>query len=448
MLGREATIPFEVVARCPPGHPLVIRNAVRTPEGEPFPTRYWLVCPDAVHAVSRLESAGWVATLSQRARDDAGFGRSLEAAHRAYAEERGAEDPEAGAWGGVGGTSTGVKCLHAHLAYHLAGGDDTVGAWTAAHLEPYHDAPAREPVAAVDLGTNSIRLLVAVPGEGGPADLARDMVITRIGQGVDRTGRLDPEALERTLRVLERYVRRARALGARRIGVAATSAVRDADNRHGLAGAVERLTGSALRVLSGDEEARLSYLGAVRTLHVEAPVLVMDIGGGSTEFVVGRDDAEAAHSTDMGSVRLTERHVAHDPPTPDELRSLGEEIDRFLSEVEGAVPVREARTFVGVAGTATTVAALALDLDTYDPDLIHGRTISLSEARQVLDRLAAITTAERAALPAMAPGREDVIATGALILVRVMERFGFDRAVVSEHDILDGLALELAGTGP
>ncbi len=347
-------------------------------------------------------------------------------------------------WGGVGGTRLGVKCLHAHLAFYIAGASDPAGLWTVERLEPYHSAPPEPPVAAVDLGTNSIRLLVALRGEDGSLrDLARDMVITRLGQGVDESRRLSDDALKRTLRVLERYARRARALGAERIELSATSAVRDASNREELAGEVERITGSPMRVLSGEEEAAASFLGAVRTVEAEAPVLVMDIGGGSTEFVLGEDVPRASISTDMGSVRLTERHIAHDPPAPDELDRLRDDADGFLAQVEDAVPVGEARTLVAVAGTATTVAAMAMDLPEYDPDRIHGTRLTLQQARDARDRLASMTTPERRDLPFMAPGREDVIVAGASILVRAMERFGLEEAVVSEHDILDGLAFRM-----
>ena len=395
--------------------------------------------------MSRLESAGVIGELNTRAEQDEAFGRALEAAHAAYAEERDQAEPGAGTWAGVGGTRQGIKCLHAHYAYLLAGGDDPVGEWTAEHLEPYHLPFPVRPVAAVDLGTNSIRLLVAVPNEDGSLrDLARDMVITRVGTDVDRTGRLDPRNVGTTLAVLARYARRAHALGASRIGMGATSAVRDAANREELLSPARVLIGSEPRVLTGEEEAAASFLGATRTLPgLEAPFLVFDIGGGSTEFVLGEDAPAAAISTDMGSVRLTERHVRDDPPSEDDRARLVADIDGFLDQAEAAVPVREARTLVAVAGTATTMAAMSMDLPEYDPDRIHGTTLTLEEARAVRDRLAAMTTPERRALPFMAPGREDVIVAGASILVRVLERFGFDRTVVSEHDILDGLALQM-----
>lgn len=442
-LGREPTTPFTVVARCPDGHPLVIRNAPLDAEAKPFPTLFWLTCPAASKAVSRLESEGWITRLNDRLAGEAELSAAVERAHDEYANERARGHPGAEAFGGVGGTRTGVKCLHAHYANHVAGGDDPVGSWTAERIEPFHDErPGR--VAAIDQGTNSIRLLVAEPeGDGRFRELARDMVITRLGQGVDRTGTIAPEALERTVGVLVRYCRRARALHAERIRVAATAAVRDASNRDDLARAVLEHAGSELEVLSGEEEAALSFLGGTRGLVAPGPFLVLDIGGGSTEFVVGTDAPDAAISVQMGSVRLTERFVRHDPPTAEEVDAMRTFVRDRLDEVAHAVPVGDARTLVAVAGTSTTVQAIALGLPHHDPEAIHRTRLARDAAERVLRQLAEMTTAERAALPVMAPGRADVIVAGTVILVEVMGRFAFEDALVSETDILDGLALEM-----
>ena len=447
-LGREPTIPFTVVARCPGSHPLVIRNAPVDTDGTPFPTLFWLTCPAATRAVSRLESEGWVSRLNERFETDATFAEVVRRAHAAYAAERARGHPGAESHGGVGGTRTGLKCLHAHYAHHLAGGDDEVGAWVAGEVEPIH-AERPDRVAAIDQGTNSTRVLVAEPdGSGGFADLARDMIITRLGQGVDETGAISPDALERTVPVLAMFARRARALHATRIRVGATAAVRDAGNGAELERIVRGLTGSALEVLSGEAEAELSFLGATRGLDAPGPYLVLDIGGGSTEFVLGDARPTVALSTQLGSVRLTERFIRHDPPASGELEAARAEVHRILDGVEAAITAAEAATFVAVSGTATTVQAVALELPFYDPERIHRTRIERSEVEAVTTRLAAMTTAERAALPVMAPGRADVIASGALILAIVMERFGVDEALVSETDILDGLVLEmLAGPG-
>jgi exopolyphosphatase / guanosine-5'-triphosphate,3'-diphosphate pyrophosphatase len=446
-LGREPTTPFLVVARCAGGHPLVIRNGPLDADGHPFPTTYWLTCPEAVKAVSRIESEGWIAAMNDRIQEDEVFDAAVEAAHRAYAADRARDLAVAASWatswGGVAGTRIGVKCLHAHYAYHLAGGVDPIGAWVAERVEPVHPGAPVLRVAAIDQGTNSIRLLVV---DGAGTELARDMVITRLGEGVDRTGRLDPEALTRTVEVLAAYCRRARALGAGRIRVAATSAVRDADNREVFEAAVLEHAGSPLEVITGEEEAALSYLGATRGLEpADGPFLVQDIGGGSTEFVtgVGPDVAEHAVSTQMGSARLTERHIEHDPPTQDELAALFASVDGVLAQVERDVPLTSTRTFVAVAGTATTLQAINLGLGRYDPDAIHRSWLTQEDAERMLADLIVMTDAERAAIPVMVPGRGDVIIAGAVILVTTMKRFGLTRALVSETDILDGLAQQM-----
>ncbi|MBI2238063.1 MAG: DUF501 domain-containing protein, partial [Actinobacteria bacterium] len=389
-------------------------------------------------------SEGAIVRLNARVEADHALADALDAAHREYAEERSRALPEAREWGGVGGTRAGIKCLHAHYANRLGGGADPVGAWGAEQVEPIHSDERPGRVAAVDLGTNSIRLIAAEPAEGGPLrELARDMIITRIGEGVDETGRIDPAALDRTVRVLGRYCRRARALHAERIRVAATSAVRDAANREDLERAVREHAGSELEVISGEREAELSFLGATRGLDAPGPFLVLDIGGGSTEFVMGMEEPEAATSTQLGSVRLTERFVAHDPPTVADLDAAAAAVLDALEQVERAFPLGVARTLVAVAGTATTVQAISLGLQRYDPEAIHRSWLSIEEADRILVELARMTTPERTELPVMAPGRGDVIVAGALILVSVMRRFGFDRALVSETDILDGLAIEM-----
>jgi len=412
-----------------------------------------LTCPDTVKAVSRLESEGWIKKLEAKAEVHPELRTKLRRAHEEYARERGSLLPGAEAWGGIGGAARGVKCLHAHFSYYLAGGADPIGLWVARELakgEPLHyEKPGRR-VAAIDLGTNSIRLLVArfAEGESEPNDLARDMVITRIGEGVDRTGRIAPDALRRTLRVLERYCRRARALEAERIHLGATSAVRDASNRDDLARPVHRLTGEPMEILSGKQEAELSFVGATRGLSAAAPYLVLDIGGGSTEFVVGGAEIAGAVSAQIGSVRLTERYLHTDPPTFKELDKLDLAVTSVLTQVEDRIPVHEALTLVPVGGTATTVQAIAMGLEEYDPEILHRSVLPRADAERVFRILADMTTEERGRIPVMAPGREDVIPAGASILVAVMQRWGFREALVSETDILDGLAIRMVeGSG-
>jgi exopolyphosphatase / guanosine-5'-triphosphate,3'-diphosphate pyrophosphatase len=443
-LGREPTVPFSVIARCSDGHPLVIRNRPLDTDGHPFPTIYWLTCPTAVKSVSRLESDGWIGRLA----DDPQLAERIEEAHTAYASERGRMTTGAERWGGVGGTGHGLKCLHAHYAYHLAGGDDAVGAWAAARVEPVHGPELGGRVAAIDQGTNSTRLLVLQPRDDEPVEICRDMVITRLGKGVDEKGRLDPVAIARAAEAIARFHRRAKALHAEEVRIGATSAVRDAIDRDDFLSRVREVTGVEPEVIDGEREAALSFLGGTRGLDpAGGPFLLVDIGGGSTEFVFGRElgVVERSISTQMGSVRLTERVQPSDPPTGDDLRRFEELIRAQLAEVERIVPGGEGRTIVAVAGTATTLQACALGLERYDPDLIHRSTLTLAAAERTLEEFAAMTNEERAAIPVMPTGRGDVIVAGASILVLAMRRFGFEQAVVSETDILDGLALELLG---
>jgi exopolyphosphatase/guanosine-5'-triphosphate,3'-diphosphate pyrophosphatase len=311
-------------------------------------------------------------------------------------------------------------------------------------------------VAAIDCGTNSIRLLVAdVPPVGAHSDLVRRMEIVRLGQGVDATGRLAPEAIERTRKVLAEYAGQARELGATAVRMAATSATRDAANRQDFEDMVVSTLGQAPDVITGREEAELSFLGATASLDAaarahgaqppRAPFLVVDIGGGSTEFVLGDPDGvRAARSVDIGCVRLTERHLHGDPPTGEEVRRAEDDIRAALADVRAEVPVDRAASLVGLAGSVTTVAALALALPAYDADAIHGSRIPVHAVREVTAALLAAARRRRAALPVMHPGRVDVIGAGALILRVLMDEFGLDEVVVSEHDILDGIALRLA----
>ncbi|MFF9650374.1 exopolyphosphatase [Streptomyces sp. NPDC014622] len=311
-------------------------------------------------------------------------------------------------------------------------------------------------VAAIDCGTNSIRLLVADadPSTGEFVELDRRMEIVRLGQGVDRTGRLAPEALERTFDACRRYAEVIEKHGARRIRFVATSASRDAENRDEFVRGVLDILGVEPEVISGDQEAEFSFTGATKELvgrdHLPKPYLVVDIGGGSTEFVVGDDHVRAARSVDMGCVRMTERHLVHDgvvtdPPTPGQIAAISADVEAALDLAEETVPFTGAATLVGLAGTVTTVAAIALGLDTYDSEAIHHSRISLEQVEAITARLAASTHAERAAIGAMHPGRVDVITSGALILLAVMRRAGVREVVVSEHDILDGIAWYAAG---
>jgi exopolyphosphatase/guanosine-5'-triphosphate,3'-diphosphate pyrophosphatase len=302
-------------------------------------------------------------------------------------------------------------------------------------------------VAAIDCGTNSIRLLVADVEADTLTDVVRRMEIVRLGQGVDRTGRLAAEAILRTQVALRGYADEIAALGARRVRMVATSATRDAANADDFRSMVVDTLGVPPEVVTGDEEARLSYTGAVRGLPADlpAPYLVVDIGGGSTEFVRGRGaSVDAAMSVDIGCVRMTERHLRADPPTPDQVAAAEADIAAAVDRALAAVGGRDAGTLVGLAGSVTTVAGIALDLPEYDPELIHHARIGYPDVAKVAADLLAATREQRLTIPVMHPGRADVVGAGALILRLIMQRGGFDAVVASEHDILDGIAYGLA----
>ena len=311
-----------------------------------------------------------------------------------------------------------------------------------------------EVVAAVDCGTNSIRLLVASAGEDGLIDLHREMRVVRLGQGVDATGAFADEAIERTRLALADYVTIMKSHGVGSVRMVATSATRDAANRdeffamtRELLGAVS--PGAVAEVISGDEEARLSFAGAVGDLDpAQGPFVVVDLGGGSTEVVMGdRDGVRAAYSADIGCVRLTERCLHSDPPTDAEIADAISVIKALLGEAFSHVDIAGAKTFVGVAGTMTTLAALAADLPEYDSELIHLSRIGFERLSQVCWDLVRMPRAERAVLGPMHPGRVDVIGGGSLVTLELAEmigeRTGITDLVVSEHDILDGIALSL-----
>lgn len=314
-------------------------------------------------------------------------------------------------------------------------------------------------VGAVDCGTNSIRLLIAEPGEGGRLrDVHREMRIVRLGQGVDATGEFAPEALARTESALSDYVDLMREHGVRKVRMVATSAARDAGNRDEFFAMTARLLGSVspgavAEVITGTEEAELSFRGAVGELDTDAaPFVVVDLGGGSTELVLGAGPGEtavsASFSADIGCVRIKERCLHSDPPTAAEIGAARAVVRERLEEALAVVPVEGARTWVGVAGTFTTLAALAHRLPVYDPAAIHLSRTAFSDLLPVCEQLLAMTGEQRLALGPMHEGRADVIPGGAIIvqeLTRVLaERAGLSELVVSEHDILDGIALSIA----
>ncbi|MDQ0757209.1 Ppx/GppA phosphatase family protein [Arthrobacter sp. B3I4] len=313
-------------------------------------------------------------------------------------------------------------------------------------------------VAAIDCGTNSIRLLIAdVAAADGAApqltDVHREMRVVRLGQGVDATGEFAPEALDRTLDATRDYAELIRRHGAGKVRFVATSATRDARNRQVFIDGVRDLLGVEPEVISGDEEAALSFAGASSVLpsRGQDPVLVVDLGGGSTEFVLGdADGVIAAKSVDVGCVRMTERHLKADPPAAEQIAAAEADVDAAISQAAQTVPLGRATAVIGVAGSVTTITAHALKLPEYSPAAIHGAELDLAAAREACTSLLEMSREDRAALPYMHPGRVDVIGAGGLVWRRVLERMAevtegrITTAIASEHDILDGIALSIS----
>jgi exopolyphosphatase / guanosine-5'-triphosphate,3'-diphosphate pyrophosphatase len=309
-------------------------------------------------------------------------------------------------------------------------------------------------VAAVDCGTNSIRLLIADMVDGRLRDVHREMRIVRLGQGVDATGQFAPDALARTRAALTDYAELMRSHEVAKVRMVATSAARDAANRDvffamtaDVLGKVAH--GAVAEVITGTDEAELSFHGAVDELDpASAPFVVVDLGGGSTEVVLGERVVQASFSADIGCVRLTERCLHSDPPTAVEIAAARDVVREGLGEALRVVPVERAHTWVGVAGTMTTLSALAQKMTTYDSDAIHLSRVGFGDLLAVCDELLAMTRAQRAVLGPMHEGRVDVIGGGALIVEELAyalgQRAGIDELVVSEHDILDGIALSIA----
>jgi exopolyphosphatase / guanosine-5'-triphosphate,3'-diphosphate pyrophosphatase len=300
-------------------------------------------------------------------------------------------------------------------------------------------------VGVVDCGTNSIRLLIADIEGNNFREVTRQMQVVRLGQGVDETNQFHPDALERTFAAVDLYAAEIVRRGVEKIRFCATSATRDATNRNIFIDGVKERLGIEPEVISGDEEARLSFAGATREFNrTDGPFLVVDIGGGSTEFVLGTDTVESAISVNIGCVRMSERHFHNDPPTADEVTIARSDIQNAIDIASASVDIKSAKTLVCVAGTATTVAAAALNLPEYDRHAIHLSRISADQVHAVSDRFSTMTRDERAALGYMHPGRVDVITAGSLVLSKIVKATGAKEFVASENDILDGMAWSLA----
>ncbi|MEY4469381.1 MAG: hypothetical protein RLZZ87_705 [Actinomycetota bacterium] len=299
-------------------------------------------------------------------------------------------------------------------------------------------------VAAIDCGTNSIRLLIADIEGNNFREITRQMEVVRLGQGVDKTGAFHPDAIARTLAAVDLYAAEIAKRGVEKIRFCATSATRDATNRALFIDGVKERLGIEPEVIAGEVEAALSFQGATKDFDkTQGPFLVIDIGGGSTEFVFGTDSVEAARSMNIGCVRMSERHFTGDQPDPGQIASAIEDIDENIRQAAKTVPITQAKTVIMVAGTATTVAAAALDLPEYDRYAIHLSRISSERAHHISQSLLRETREERAAHGYMHPGRVDVIGAGSLVLDRIMVATGATEFVASESDILDGMAWSL-----
>ena len=299
-------------------------------------------------------------------------------------------------------------------------------------------------VAAIDCGTNSIRLLIAEVQGDHFREITREMEIVRLGQGVDQTGQFHVDAIERTLAAVDKYAIEIARRGVERIRFCATSATRDASNRDLFINGVKERLGVAPEVISGEEEASLSFMGATKDLpETLAPYLVVDIGGGSTEFVIGKRSVESAKSVNIGCVRMSERHFKDDPASIEEIESARRDIQSAIAEAAKVVDIKSAKSLVAVAGTATTVAAAALQLPQYDRYAIHLSRISAEKVHAVSEMFLKMNREERAALGYMHPGRVDVIGAGSLVLSEIIKAVGAKEFIASESDILDGIAFSL-----
>jgi exopolyphosphatase / guanosine-5'-triphosphate,3'-diphosphate pyrophosphatase len=482
-LGRPARGLVGVAVTCPFGFPAVVETSPYLEDGEPFPTLLYLTCPSAVQVVSREEAAGGVASLRRLVRDSPAWLVALVELETRYRRRRSQLakpmqiDGGAVLETGIGGPPLDeASCLHAYTAALLAatagwfGSEATPTAATpsAATTRHWHDllaglgrlwcidrvcasvAPSGGRRAAIDLGTNSVRLLVADLVAGRPRTVVRRARVTRLGEGLETAHRFSPEARQRTAAVVAEFVTEARQTGAETISLVGTSACREAADGAEFVGDLGREHAIAARVVSGEEEARLSFLGA--TLDITGNVVLLDVGGGSTELVrTGVEGGLAAVSVEAGCVRGTERWFTSDPPSPKERAAARAAIKAQFAPLRDAFGASApegrpgAAVLVGVAGTVTTFACLSLGLAAYDPDAIHLTTLDRTRLADEVERLATMRASDRAALSCMQAGRADVIVAGGEILLGAMETLGWERLIVSERDILDGIVM--AGDG-
>ena len=442
-----------MVVRTRQGDPVVLRNLPLLPDGTPMPTLYWLCGAAETVQVGRLESTGAVNTVEAELDP-----QEIAASHARYAAERDALIPANHSgprpFGGVGGTRIGVKCLHAHFGYWLAGGQDPVGQWVADKLgllrsdyEIGQKIKQRfaKPVAAIDIGTNSTNLLIISP-EGD--ELAREVHVTRIGEDVANSKMLSDEAIARTLARLEYYKSLIERHRAAKIRVVATEACRLATNRDQFFGAVTDLLGVTPELLSGADEGILAYRGALGGwAPTDEPTVVFDIGGGSTEFMVGTRVSKSVVSIPVGAVVVTENELHRDPPRPEELTNAIGLVTDFLDDIVRDYPdISGATRVIGVGGTIVTVAAVELGLKTFDASRLHGMTLTRNAIEDVFRTLATEPLADRLHNPGLPPDRADISVGGCCVLVAIMRKLRLDSITVSTRNILDGIVAELIET--
>ena len=444
LLGREPQGEWQVTVRTKAGAPVVLRNAPLLHDGTPMPTRYWLIGEHENVIVGRLESDGGVNRAEAEVDQDA-----LRATHDRYAAERDAKIPAGHAGpvptGGVGGTRVGVKCLHAHYANWLAGNDDVIGDWVAQHLGSSRDdyviatSHVASPVAVIDVGTNSTNLLV-VDATGRQLD--RRVTVTRLGRGLVGSGTLSRDGIDATVSVISQYVT-SLAPGTR-VRIVSTEACRRASNASEFLDAVHDATGQRVEIVSGEQEGRLAYAGALSATDSAAkPTLVIDIGGGSTEVMYGNGELHWAFSIPCGAVTQSEHHLEHDPPRPEELTNAIGEVSDHVDDIVRLHPeVMDATSVVGVAGTIVTVAAVELGLAEFDATRLDGFVLSRDAAEDVFRTLATESLADRVHNPGLPRERADIIVGGCCVLVAVMRRLKIDSLVVSTRSLLDGVARE------
>jgi exopolyphosphatase/guanosine-5'-triphosphate,3'-diphosphate pyrophosphatase len=454
LLGRVPQGQFEIVVRTKSGDPVVLRNAPFLDDGTPMPTRYWLLGEHETVIVGRLEASGGV----NQAEADIGP-IALEETHSRYAAERDAAiDPTHTGprpFGGVGGTRIGVKCLHAHFGWWLAVGDDPVGQWVADKLNISRDdyvvtensavinkrsRPVfTSPVAAIDIGTNSTNLLIVDPHGN---EIVREVNVTRLGKGVAASGLLDDDAIATTVQQLANYASLLQQHKVETFRVTATEACRRASNANTFLDQAETILGKRPEIISGTEEGQLAFRGALSKLEPHNGItIVVDIGGGSTEVMIGTGNTlQHVSSFPVGAVVLSETELHRDPPKPEELTNAIGLVTDFMDDLVREQPqVLEATRVVGVAGTIVTIAAVELGIARFDPVALHGMALTREAAEDVFRTLATESLTDRKSNPGLPPERADVIVGGCCALVGVMRRLRIPSVTISVHNLLDGV---------